>query len=163
MVWVDIAIIALLVIYSTIGLLRGYSQEVYAIFVWIIGALIAWFFCQDFALLLLKFFGKSTTRLAVSFVALVIITLFLGSLINMLLTESVKKSGLGLLDRVGGLALGFFQGMVVTIVFVVVAGLTYMPKDRWWRESKYLPPFQSCAILIKDNLSTKLASSINYR
>jgi membrane protein required for colicin V production len=163
MVWVDIAIIALLAIYSIVGIIRGYSQEMYSLIAWLIGMIIAWFFSQDFAILLLEVFASPATRLAASFIALILITLLVAGVINMLLAGSVKKIGLTFLDRLGGLALGFGHGVVVAFVLVVVAGLTSLPKDRWWQESKYLPPFQSVAILIKENISSKLANSINYR
>jgi membrane protein required for colicin V production len=162
MIWVDIAIIALLAIYSIIGIIRGYGQEAYALIVWIIGIIVAWFFGQDFAILLLEV-GSQSTRLAVAFVALVFITLFVGGVINLLLAESVKRTGFAFLDRLGGLLLGFVHGLVVVFVLVVAAGLTPLPKDRWWQESQYLPPFQSLAMLVKGNIPSKLASSINYR
>jgi membrane protein required for colicin V production len=165
MIWVDNAIIALLVIYTLIGVIRGFNQEVFSIIVWFIGIIVAWFYSQYFAILLLKFISTSLTRLAASFVALIFITLVMGGIINVLLGESVKKTGLTFLDHLGGLILGFGHGLVVVFVMIVVAGLTPLPKDRWWQESKLIPPFQSLASLVKDNSSSKskLASSINYR
>lgn len=162
MIWVDIAIAALLAIYSLFGMIRGYSQEVFSLITWMIGIVIAWFFSQNFALLLLKYVGNPSIRLAASFMSLVLITLFIGGIINFLLAESVKKTGLTFLDRLGGLVLGFGHGLVVTFILVVVAGLSPLPHDRWWQESKYIPPFQSFAVLIKEHVSSKIASSINY-
>jgi membrane protein required for colicin V production len=161
MIWVDIAIIALLVIYSIVGLIRGYFQEAYAIAVWLLGVVVAWFFCQDFAILL-KSFGTTSTRTAASFVALVLITLTVGGTINMVLAIRANKTSLTFIQRSGGLVLGFAQGLLVTFALVLVAGLTSMPKDRWWLASKYLPPFQSLATGVKKNIHTKLANSINY-
>jgi membrane protein required for colicin V production len=163
MVWVDIAIIALLAIYAIGGIIRGFSQEAYSVVVWAIGFMVAWFFCQDFAVLLLKVFHTLSTRLAFSFIALVCLTLVVGSVIKWLLKGSVKKTGSTLLDWLGGLLAGAVHGWVIVLILVVVAGLTPLPKDRWWQQSKYLPPFQSIAILIKGTISTRLASSINYR
>lgn len=163
MIWVDNAILVLLAIYTIVGIIRGFSQEVFSIMVWIIGIVVAWFFSQYFAVLLLKFFSTTSTRLAASFVALILITLLIGGIINLLLGESVKKSELSFLDRFGGLILGFCHGLVVIFVMVIVAGVTPLPKDSWWHESKFIPPFQSLASLIKGNTSSKLANSINYR
>ncbi len=163
MIWVDNAIIALLAIYTVVGIMRGFGQEAFSITVWVIGICVAWFFSQDFAILLLKFFSASSTRLAASFVALILITLMMGGIINLLLGESVKKTGLSFLDRFGGLILGFGHGLVVVFAMVIVAGITPLPKDRWWQESKFIPPFQSLATLMKNNISSTVASSINYR
>jgi membrane protein required for colicin V production len=163
MIWVDNAIIALLAIYTVVGIIRGFGQESFSVIVWVVGICIAWFFSQDFAILLLKFFSTTSTRLAASFVALILITLAMGSIIKLLLGESVKKTGLTFLDRFGGLILGFGHGLVVVFVMIVIAGTTPLPKDRWWQESKFIPPFQSLAIFLSGNISSKLASSINYR
>jgi membrane protein required for colicin V production len=163
MIWVDNAIIALLAIYTVVGIIRGFKQETFSIVVWVIGIMVAWFFSQDFTVLLLKFFSTSSTRLAASFVALILITLVMGGIINVLLGESVKKTGLTFLDHFGGLILGFGHGLVVVFAMVIVSGVTPLPKDRWWHESKLIPPFQSLASFVKSSDSSAVASSINYR
>jgi membrane protein required for colicin V production len=162
MVWIDIAIIVLLAIYAIGGIIRGFSQEAYSLVVLIIGFIVAWFFCQDFAVLLLKVFHTQSTRFAVSFLTLVSITLAVGWIINGLLAGNLKKTGLSLIDRLGGLLAGIVHGWLIVLMLVVVAGLTQLPKDHWWQQAKYLPPFQSLAISIKGIISTKLARSINY-
>ena len=162
MVWVDIAIIALIIIYSVVGLVRGYSKELFSLINWLIGIVIAWFFSKEFALLFIKAFATSSTRLAVAFMGLILLTLVIGKSIDVL-ARKAPKPGLTLLDHIGGLLFGLGHGLVVAFVLVVAAGLTALPKDRWWQESKYLPPFQSVAIAFKETISTKLASSINYR
>jgi membrane protein required for colicin V production len=161
MVWVDVAIIVLLAIYAIVGIVRGFRQEVYSIIVWIIGFMVAWFFCLDFALLL-KIFHTQSARLAMSFLALVSITLVVGGIVKWLLGVSAKKTGIALIDRLGGLLAGLAHGMLVVFILVVIAGLTPLSKDRWWQQSRYLPPFQSVAVLVKGIFSSKLASSINY-
>lgn len=163
MIWADNAIIALLAIYTLIGVMRGFSQEVFSIIVWIIGIIVAWFFSQDFSIWLVKFFGASLARLAASFAVLIVITLTMGGIINILLADAVKKTGLTFIDRLGGMLLGGVHGLVVVFAIVVMAGLTPLPKDRWWQESKYIPPFQSLASLVKGNIPSIVASSINYR
>jgi membrane protein required for colicin V production len=163
MIWVDIAIIALLAIYSLVGIARGFSQEGYSILVWVIGMFVAWFFSLDFAILLVKYIATPSTRLAIAFIVLVIITLTLGGIINMLLRGGAAKSRLTIISRLGGLLLGCGHGLVVALALVIAAGLTALPKDRWWQESKYLPPFQAMAVLIKESMSSKIARSINYR
>lgn len=163
MIWVDNTIIALLAIYTLIGVMRGFSQEVFSIIVWLIGIIVAWFFSQDFAVLMLRYFSSPLARLAASFAALIGITLVLGGTIKLLLTETVKKIGLTFIDRLGGMLFGAAHGLIIVFVIVVIAGLTPLPKDRWWQESKYIPPFQSLATLVKSNSSSTVASSINYR
>jgi membrane protein required for colicin V production len=162
MLWVDTAILLLIGLYSLGGLMRGFNQEVFAIMFWLIGIVVAWLFSQHFAIFLLKIFSSPTLRLAGAFVALIVITLVIGWIIKLLLGKTVRKIGLGIIDRLGGMALGTIHGLIVVLVMIVIAGLTPLPKDRWWSESKYIPPFQSAAVMMKKNSSSKLASSINY-
>jgi len=163
MIWVDNAISVLLIIYTLSGLVRGFNQEVFSLLIWGIAIIVAWFFGHEFTVFLVKVIATQSSRLAASFLALTFITVTLGWIINMLLADAVTKTGLRLMDRLGGMLLGAVHGLVVVFVLVVVAGLTPLPKDHWWQQSKFLPPFQSLAILVRDTIPSKLAKSINYR
>lgn len=159
MVWVDIAIIFLLSMFMLSGIIRGYSQELYSLVVWMVGIVIGWFFSLEFSLLLAKIFSPISIRLVSSFAGLIMITLTTGWIVKLLLGG---KSSLTFIDRLGGLLFGLAHGLIVVLVLVVIAGLTPLPKDRWWHESKHIPPFQKVVMFLKKNSSTKLASSINY-
>ena len=162
MIWVDIAIVALLAIYAISGLLRGFNQEMFYLLVWMLGIAVACCFSNDFAIAFGKISSSSMIRLVASFTTLLTITLVLGWLINLLLAEALHSSRVTFMDRLGGLFLGALHGCVVAFALVLIAGITPLPKERWWHEAKYLPPFQSFAVLVKAKLPSKLASSINY-
>lgn len=162
MVWVDIAVIIFLAHSAIKGILNGCKKEIFSIGVLVLGIFIAWFFSHDFEKLLQTLINSSTTRLAVSFLLLILITIVIGKVINWLLTEK-RAGGLSALDRIGGLFLGVVHGWILMIALVLVAGLTALPKDRWWRQSKYLPTLQAAAITVKGTMDTEIASSINYR
>ena len=53
--------------------------------------------------------------------------------------------------------------MFVVLVLVMLAGLTSLPNDLWWKESKLLPPFQISAIWLRDHIPSGLAEYIHYR
>jgi membrane protein required for colicin V production len=163
MIWADNAIVALVAIYTLVGAIRGFSQEVFSLIVWLVGIVVAWFFSQHFAIFLVKAFDSPSTRLAASFLSLILITLAIGAIIRLLLAEAVKRTGLTILDRFGGLILGFGHGLVAVFVLIAVSGLTPLPKEGWWQESRFIPPFQSLVTLVKNNISSNVASSINYR
>jgi membrane protein required for colicin V production len=162
MVWVDIAVIILLAHYAIKGIIGGCKKEIFSIGVLVAGVIIAWFFSHNVEILLLKFFSSPTNRLAISFLMLVMLTVIIGKIINWLLTEKGAKR-LSALDRIGGLFLGVVHGWIFMIALVLVAGLTALPKDRWWHQSKYLPTLQAAAVSVKGTLDTQMASSINYR
>lgn len=162
MVWVDIAVIVLLAHYAIKGIIVGCRQEVFAIAALIVGIVVAWFFSHDFEILLAKVSASPVTRLATSFLALVLLTVIIGKIISWLLTDK-EQVGHSALDRVGGLFLGVVHGWILMITFVLIAGLTTLPKDRWWHQSKYLPTFQAAAVTVKETFASKMAKSIHYR
>jgi membrane protein required for colicin V production len=45
---------------------------------------------------------------------------------------------------------------------VLLAGLTALPKDAWWKESVFLPHFQVLAVEIRSLLPPDVASLFNY-
>ncbi len=162
MVWVDIAVIVLLAHYAIKGIIGGCKKEIFSIAALMVGVVVAWFFSHDFEILLVKVFVSPVTRLVAAFLALVLLTAIMGKIINWLLTDKRYVSH-SALDRIGGLFLGVVHGWILIITLVLVAGLTTLPKDRWWRQSKYLPTFQAAAVTVKETIASKMAKSINYR
>jgi membrane protein required for colicin V production len=81
----------------------------------------------------------------------------------MLLGESIKTTKLTFTERLGGMIIGVFRGMVIVVVLVMLAGLTALPNDLWWKESKLLPPFQIGAIWLRDHIPSGLAEYVHYR
>ncbi len=162
MVWVDIAVIVLLAHSAIKGIIGGCRREIFSIAALLVGILVAWFFSHEFEILLTKVFAAPTTRLASSFLALILLTVIIGKVINWLLTDK-EQAGHSALDRIGGLFLGAVHGWILMITLVLIAGLTALPKDRWWHQSKYLPTFQAAAVTVKETFGSKMAKSINYR
>jgi membrane protein required for colicin V production len=58
---------------------------------------------------------------------------------------------------------GIARGMVVVAVLVMLAGLTPLPEDSWWKESKLIPPFQSLAVWLRDQVPSSMAGYFNYQ
>jgi membrane protein required for colicin V production len=94
---------------------------------------------------------------------LFLITLIVGGLIRMLLGESINKYDLTFMDYLGGMICGAAHGMFVVVVLVLLAGLTHLPNDLWWKESKLLPPFQIGAIWLRDHIPSGMTGYIHYR
>ena len=86
----------------------------------------------------------------------------LGGLIGLLLGELVKRTGLTGSDRFAGMLFGIIRGMVVVAVCVMLAGLTPLPEDSWWKESVLIPPFQSLAMWLREQIPSGVAGYVNY-
>jgi membrane protein required for colicin V production len=163
MIWIDYVIIGLVFIAFITGFLRGFSLEFFSLIFWLLAIGVGLSFSREFSVFLESIISNPLPKIAASFLLLFLITLIVGSLIRVLLGESIKKTTLTFTDRLGGMIFGALHGMVVVVVLVMLAGLTPLPDDLWWKESKLLPSFQICVIWSRDHISSGLAEYIHYR
>ena len=163
MIWIDYSIIGLIAISSIIGLLRGFIREAFSLSTWFVGVWVGLTFSRDFSIFLETLISYPSARIAVSFAILFFLTLILGSLIGYLLDELVKKTGLTGSDRFVGMIFGIARGVLVVAILVVLGGLTPLPEDPWWKESKLIPPFQSVAMWLRSHLPSGMAGYVDYR
>ena len=163
MTWIDYVIIGLVFITLITGFLRGFSLEFFSLACWLLAIGVGLNFSSEFSVFLESIISNPLLKIAASFLLLVLITLIVGGLIRVLLGASIKKPELTFTDRLGGMIFGVLHGAVVVVVLVILAGLTTLPDDPWWKESKLLPSFQTCAIWSRDHIPSGLAEYIHYR
>lgn len=163
MIWLDYAIIGLVSIALIIGLLRGFKVELFSLAFWVLAIVIGLSFSLEFSVFLESTISDTSPKIAASFTLLLLITLIVGTLIRLVLGESINKPELTFLDRLGGMIIGVLHGMIVAVILVIMAGLTSLPEDLWWKESKLLPPFQLCAVWLRNHIPSGMAEYIHYR
>ena len=79
-------------------------------------------------------------RTAVAFGTLFAITLVVGALINHLLGELIRVTGLSGTDRLLGMVFGALRGALVVVVLVAL-GHRFFGQDPWWQQSMLVPHF----------------------
>lgn len=162
MIWIDYAIVALIVISSVIGLMRGLVKEVFSLLLWVLAIWVGLNFSREGAVFLPAMITSPTARMASAFAVLFLLTLIIGSLISYLLGELIEKTGLTGSDRFAGMIFGIARGLLVVTLVIMLAGLTPIPEESWWKESLLIPPFQSLAIWLQANMPDGLVDYINY-
>ncbi|WP_347988985.1 CvpA family protein [Methylomonas sp. AM2-LC] len=162
-VWVDYTIVGIVLFSAVLGLFRGFIKEALAMLIWIVAFWVGSQYCHEFSALFQDTINQVAVRTALAFVLLFIGTVMLGSLISFLLSKLVQKSGLKFTDRLLGLGFGVVRGFVLVGVLVLVAGFTPLPEQSWWRQSKFLPSFQSLAVWLKDRIPSNVADYIKFR
>ena len=162
MIWIDYTIIGLILISSVIGLLRGLIREAFSLIIWVVAIWVGLTFSREFSGFLEGLIDYPSARIAAAFAVLFFITLILGSLISYLLGELVKKTGLTGSDRFAGMIFGIARGLVVVAIIIMLAGLTPLPEDSWWKESVLIPPFQALAVWLRDHIPSGMAGYVNY-
>lgn len=163
MIWIDYAILGLVSISAIIGLIRGFIKEAFALLTWMVAIGVGWHYSRDFAVLLRNQIDYPSARIATAFILLFVMTLILGGLIGFILNHLIEKTGLSGTDRLVGMVFGIARGAVLVALLVMLAGVTPLPEDPWWKQSRLIPPFQSFAVWLKDHIPSDLAGYIHYR
>jgi membrane protein required for colicin V production len=101
-------------------------------------------------------------RLGVAYIAILILVLILGAIVNRFMKMLVETTGLTGTDRLIGIFFGIARGSVIVAILVLLAGLTPFPNDAWWHESRLIPYFLDMALWLKSYLPQDIAANFQY-
>lgn len=140
--WVDLALVALLLISVGLGLWRGLVFEVMSLAGWVV----AYFAAPPLAPIVAAWFPASTLdRLGPSMshlLALVLaflLVLVVWGLASRLVKLLIHATPLSLLDRLGGAAFGALRGVLVALLLVLVVGASPLAQSTTWQASSAAP------------------------
>jgi len=162
MIWVDYVIVSIVGISAIISIFRGFLREALSLSGWVIALWVSLTFSADLAELLAGQIAVPSVRQAVAFFALFIGILLLTAIAIWFAGLLIDKTGLTGTDRMLGVLFGVARGVVVVALLVLMAGLTPLPQDPWWKESLFLPHLESVAREIRQLLPAEIAGRLNY-
>ncbi|MHA6494472.1 CvpA family protein [Pseudomonas borbori] len=139
--WVDWAIIAIIAVSSLISLSRGFVKEALSLLTWIIAGVVAWMFGGALSHHLSGLIETPSARVIAACAILFIVTLLVGALINYLIGELIRVTGLSGTDRFLGMVFGAARGGLLVVVLVGLLSLAPVQEDPWWQQSTLLPHF----------------------
>ena len=162
MAWLDIVIIAIILLSAGISLVRGFVKEAFSLAIWVLAFWLSWSFFRDLEVPLRQWIGSPTARLGIAFGLLMIATLTVGGLVNYLIVQLVERTGMSGTDRLIGMVFGAARGILLVAVLVLLAGLTPLPREGWWVESNLAGYFEEMAFWLRDLLPPELAERFRY-
>ncbi|MCU1720869.1 MULTISPECIES: CvpA family protein [Pseudomonas] len=139
--WVDWAILAIVAISSLISLKRGFVKEALSLLTWIIAGAVAWMFGGAASQYLESYIQTPSARVIAGCAIIFVATLLVGAMINFLIGELIRVTGLSGTDRFLGMAFGAARGALLVVVAVGLLSLGPVQQDSWWQESRLLPQF----------------------
>jgi membrane protein required for colicin V production len=136
----DWTLLAIVGISSLISLKRGFVKEALSLVAWVAAFLVSTSLSPRLSAVLVDSISNEAFRYATAYVILFAATLMLGSLLNTLLAQVIRMTGLSGADRVLGTAFGFARGLLLVMVLVFVMQSLLGPDEQdFMRESRLLP------------------------
>nr|WP_218172807.1 CvpA family protein [Pseudomonas sp. B6002] len=139
--WVDWAIVAIVAISALISLSRGFVKEALSLLTWIIAGVVAWMFGGSLSVYLAGYIETPSARVIAGCAIMFIATLLVGAMVNYLIGELIRVTGLSGTDRFLGMAFGAARGGLLVVVAVGLLSLGPVQQDSWWQESVLVPKF----------------------
>lgn len=155
--WVDWVILGLILISCLISIKRGFIKELLSLVSWAAAIVIAWLFGGALSVVFADYIETPSVRVIAACIALFIATLLVGALINFILGQLVKATGLSGTDRVLGIAFGAARGLLLVIILVGLLGFAPVREDPWWAQSQLIPHFELMADWSKKTVVESIA------
>jgi membrane protein required for colicin V production len=159
----DYAIIALVAISIIVGIVRGAIREVINIAGWILAFVLAHAYAQNLAGYFADWMAEPVYRTVVGWLSIFLFVLVISGMLASLISELVRKLGLGGLNRSLGAIIGLLRGALVLLVVTLAAGMTKFPQSALWKNAAATPWLEVAALHARALLPESLASRITYR
>ena len=136
MQYADYIVLAIIAISILVGAIRGFVKEAFSLAVWAAAFLIAFQYSGALAIHLEGHIALPSARTSLAFAGLFLSVLLVGGLLTFLVGKLVEKTGLSGTDRLLGGVFGGVRGVALVIAIMLFAGLTPIPQDPWWQQSR---------------------------
>ena len=157
--WTVLLVVALSTLFA---FFRGVVRELIAMIAWVLGFIGAIAYAPVLGAMLPEIPGYPSVRYIIAFVLIIIGALLAGALIAWPLTRAIHAAGLGFVDRFLGSIFGAVRGAAFVLAFVLVAGLTPLPRTPWWQSSSLVPPLVATVLALRAYLPVGLTARLDY-
>ncbi len=140
--WADWVFVGVISLSGLISLKRGFIKEALSLLTWVAAFIIARTFSDNLQVVLSSQISTPSIRAVIAFALLFLATLIVGAVVNRLISELVKITGLTATDRILGIVFGVGRGIIVSIVAIALMRYTPLPNDPWWSESILIKRFE---------------------
>ena len=136
MQYADYIVLAIITISTLVGAIRGFIKEAFSLLVWAAAFLVAFYYSGALAIHLEGHIELPSARTSLAFAGLFLSVLLVGGLLTFLVGKLVEKTGLSGTDRLLGGVFGGVRGVALVLAIMLFAGLTPVPQDPWWQQSR---------------------------
>ncbi len=125
---IDYIILGVIGLSVITGIFRGFVKESVALVVWIVAIWCAYHYANTIEIWFKSYIDDASVRTIISFIAILIVVVVLGAILNALLSFVLHKTGLSGTDRFLGMLFGFVRGVFIVALIILVLNMTSMAK-----------------------------------
>src|SRR5215813_10962344 len=158
----DLALIAIVALSTLFAFARGIVRELIALATWIAALVAAFAYAGPVSALFPGLDMSAAAKHVLAFALILIAILVAGALVARILAGAVKAVGLGFVDRLLGGMFGVARGLLVVVLFALIAGVTTLPKQDWWQNSMLGRSLAEAALGFKPYLPRAWAERLDF-
>ncbi|HKN27956.1 MAG TPA: CvpA family protein [Roseiarcus sp.] len=161
--YLDLAVLAIVLISAFLSMLRGFSREVLAIASWAAAAAAAYYFYPVVVPYLTPYIHKDVVAEALAAAIVFFATLIVVSLFTVRLSDAILDSKIGALDRTLGFVFGVARGFLLAVVGFAIFNWLVSEKQQpeWVKNAKTRPALTETADKIVALLPEDAATTID--
>ncbi len=149
----DLIILVVVGLSSLLSLYRGFFSEFFSLATWAIALWLPFNYTEQFMAFLPSTVESPSARWFISAGTLFIGAMVIGGILSFMIRKILGATGLGLADRILGVLIGVVRGvLLVAIVALLATSNPSIPQEKWWNESKILPPVLKVSKMIQNRL-----------
>jgi membrane protein required for colicin V production len=159
----DYAVLLVVGLSVLLAVLRGGVSELLSLASWIVGFWLAQQYAAELGSRLPAAVPTEELRLIAGFLGILLGVWFVSAIVRVTLTQFIRATGLGPLDRMLGAVFGLARGALIVVALVMMGGMTSLPqKAVWWRNAMFSPPLEAAVVALRPWLPSALASKIRF-
>ncbi|HEX4079757.1 MAG TPA: CvpA family protein [Rhizomicrobium sp.] len=142
--WVDILVVAVIVISTLIAVLRGFVRETLSILAWSAAIAAAFYFGPAATRWLRHYISTPFAAPLLAYIGIFVVMLIPFSIASHRLSQMVRNSAIGMLDRGLGIPFGILRGLVlVGVAYLAVCFvMPFRAQPPWLTHARLLPILQ---------------------
>ncbi|QGM45097.1 CvpA family protein [Methylocystis heyeri] len=150
--YLDLAVIAVVLVSAMLALLRGFTREVLAIVSWVAAAAVAYYFHPLALPYIRPHVPKENIAQGLSIAAVFLVGLILVSMITVKISDVILDSKIGALDRTLGFIFGGVRGFLLAVVAFVFYGWLAPDANQpeWVRNARLKPILEAGGEKLRD-------------
>lgn len=160
--YIDLGIITIIGISTVLAFFRGLVTEILSLAVWFIAFYVSTLFSPQVSDYLSPHLDAPFNTLA-AFALTFLGCLFLGGLVNLLITMLLKRLKIVAPDRILGSFFGFARGIFVVALVVLLVEPTPLNKMPLWANSVLVPQVKQISGVIKSLIPQDLLDKMNIK